>query len=259
MPEYGLPESGKITSQSGVRYQLAPYNRANAVKSVGKENAILSLNKGVKAKKIHILVTAGPGDSPYSTTKAAYARVRYTDGTTADHNNGSFFWMRRFNNLNESDQQVTANPIAIKGIKGYNWNSEALFDSECCLAEISINTNPEKEIASVELQGYQNDEWGYILAATAEEVSWIVGIEKSTADNSEIKIYPNPVRKGNSLTVETTDAKTIRLMTLQGVTISNQNINTPITTIQTDNLTTGTYLLIISGKDYTKTMKIIVK
>ena len=126
--------------------------------------------------------------------------------------------MRRFNNLNESDQQVTANPIAIKGIKGYNWNSEALFDSECCLAEISINTNPEKEIASVELQGYQNDEWGYILAATAEEVSWIVGIEKSTADNSEIKIYPNPVRKGNSLTVETTDAKTIRLMTLQGVT-----------------------------------------
>ena len=259
LPEYGLPESGKITSQSGVRYQLAPYNGANAVKSVGKENAILSLNKGVKAKKIHILVTAGPGDSPYSTTKAAYARVRYTDGTTADHNNGSFFWMRRFNNLNESDQQVTANPIAIKGIKGYNWNSEALFDSECCLAEISINTNPEKEIASVELQGYQNDEWGYILAATAEEVSWIVGIEKSTADNSEIKIYPNPVRKGNSLTVETTDAKTIRLMTLQGVTISNQNINTPITTIQTDNLTTGTYLLIISGKDYTKTMKIIVK
>jgi len=154
---------------------------------------------------------------------------------------------------------MAANPIAIKGIKGYNWNSEALFDSECCLAEISINTNPEKEIASVELQGYQNDEWGYILAATAEEVSWIVGIEKSTADNSEIKIYPNPVRKGNSLTVETTDAKTIRLMTLQGVTISNQNINTPITTIQTDNLTTGTYLLIISGKDYTKTMKIIVK
>ena len=65
LPEYGLPESGKITSQSGVRYQLAPYNRANAVKSVGKENAILSLNKGVKAKKIHILVTARTGDSPY--------------------------------------------------------------------------------------------------------------------------------------------------------------------------------------------------
>lgn len=149
-------------------------------------------------------------------------------------------------------------PIAIKGIKGYNWNSEALFDSECCLAEISINTNPEKEIASVELQGYQNDEWGYILAATAEEVSWIVGIEKSTADNSEIKIYPNPVRKGNSLTVETTEQNNTS-DDLQGVTISNQNINTPITTIQTDNLTTGTYLLIISGKDYTKTMKIIVK
>lgn len=258
LPEYGLPESGKLISFSGVRYQLAPYNENNALRSVGKENAVLTLKNGVKAKKVHILTTSGPGDAYYSDTKAAYSRVKYTDGTATNYINGSFFWMRNFTNLKD-DNMIISNPIAVAGIKVYKWTDGTLFDSECCLSEITINTNPEKEIASVELQGFQDGEWGYIMAVTAEEVSWTSGIKTETADNTGYRIYPNPVQSGNILTVEAPAARKIQIKTLQGAAVFSQRVQEGIVSVPTGNLIPGTYLLTIYGNNGIKTEKIIVR
>jgi hypothetical protein len=73
-----------------------------------------------------------------------------------------------------------------------------------------------------------------------------------------IKIGPNPVKAGEKITVAAEKARKIRLLSLQGVLISEQTVNDAVTTVSTTGLQAGTYLIQVIGETSTVS-KVIVK
>jgi PKD repeat protein len=73
-----------------------------------------------------------------------------------------------------------------------------------------------------------------------------------------IKIGPNPVKAGEKITVVAEKARKIRLLSLQGVLISEQLVNEAVTSVSTTGLQAGTYLIQVIGETSTVS-KVIVK
>jgi endo-beta-N-acetylglucosaminidase D/PKD repeat protein len=73
-----------------------------------------------------------------------------------------------------------------------------------------------------------------------------------------IKITPNPVKAGDKITVFADKANKIRLMTLQGIIVSEQLVKKSVTGVSTAGLQAGTYLLQVVGETSTVS-KVIIK
>jgi hypothetical protein len=106
--------------------------------------------------------------------------------------------------------------------------------------------NPDMAIT---IRIWQFDVWGL-------DAKKPVGIEDVSV--SGVKIAPNPVKAGDRIRVVTGEAGKIRLVSLQGVLMSEQTITDPVTYVSTAGLTTGTYMLQVIGSTTTG-FKVIVK
>jgi endo-beta-N-acetylglucosaminidase D/PKD repeat protein len=79
-----------------------------------------------------------------------------------------------------------------------------------------------------------------------------------SVDASTVKVWPNPVKAGEKITVEAEGANVIRLLSLQGILISEQTVKDEIGKMSTSNLPAGTYILQVIGEN-TNVSKVIIR
>lgn len=116
-------------------------------------------------------------------------------------------------------------------------------------------------------------------AKDAKAVAFTIGLgEFVTAQIKELEVYgkdsgssienvdaesfyvsPNPVAQGQEFSVVAGDAESVAVYTLQGVMVKNVRVDNTVTSVSTDGLAAGTYLMVIKGNDFSKTVKVIVK
>lgn len=84
-----------------------------------------------------------------------------------------------------------------------------------------------------------------------------VNIEQAQAE--DFRIYPNPIRKGNSLKIEAPKGSFIQLMSLQGTVIKKMEMTSQSEEISMDDVLAGTYVVVITGKEHQRTLKVLVE
>ncbi|MEG0994108.1 MAG: discoidin domain-containing protein [Bacteroidales bacterium] len=102
--------------------------------------------------------------------------------------------------------------------------------------------------------------FGFSLAefeAYGKKLGGSVNLE-SVEDNRNVEIYPNPVKKNGVLKVKTDDASFIRLMSLQGATLTEREVTGNLTELSVENIPEGVYLLVIRGVNGIQTAKVII-
>ena len=128
----------------------------------------------------------------------------------------------------------------------------------------------------------QKNDWDYVLAIGTTTFDWrchsegnpwpdvriaelydsTVGVNETTADAMEVKLYPNPVV--NNLTIElnnnnTLHHATVQLININGKTVLTKTLTASKTVLETSNLRSGMYLIKVQTNKNTVTRKVIIK
>lgn len=239
-----LPADGTIISNTGVKYQLAAYDKKNA--AVLKEETAITLHfEGTpQTEALHLLSTCTDGSSLIDVT------VYYTDAT---HSNTQTVSVGDWFSDDPTGKAVyNLDRIALTGDK---LDGRRKF----CMFEHKIATNKNKVIASLKIENAGNGHPS-IFAVTKEgkESGGAVGIGNTVCSNTA-SVYPNPITNGEALTIETISGSSIRLTTMQGATLIQSEATDNVTKLPVNNLSQGIYLLTITNNTGKQTFKIIVK
>ena len=84
------------------------------------------------------------------------------------------------------------------------------------------------------------------------------GIQDVTADNSSLKVYPNPVNAGEPVKITVNGTATAGIYTLNGVKVAEATIE-GCGEISTKDICPGVYFVQVTENNATKACKIIVK
>lgn len=248
-----LPSDGNIVSNTGVKYQLAAYDKPNA--TVFKEKgatATLKFEGSPQTEALHLLSTSTDNSSSMNVT------VYYTDETYSKTQTLSIGdW---YDDNSTGKAVYGLDRIALADISGTSYKKDEVDGRyKFCMSEHTIITDKNKTIAFLKLEN-TGDGHPSIFAVTQEgKGSEGVGFEEHTANNHPAKVYPNPIGNGEILTIESTVGSTIRLMTTQGAVLIQKESTDEVTKLPIDNLTQGIYLLAITNNTGKQTFKIIVK
>ena len=97
-------------------------------------------------------------------------------------------------------------------------------------------------------EGLETGTYNYAVAAVyedgeSEKVSTTVTFTVSITENNEVAfmMYPNPVK--DYLTIESANAAVVKIYSVSGQMLSEQNINEGTTTIDLSNLNAGIYFI----------------
>lgn len=82
-------------------------------------------------------------------------------------------------------------------------------------------------------------------------------IESTESEN--FFVAPNPVVRGENLVVAAEGAETVAIYSLQGQMIKMLNVDSEIFTVNTSDLASGAYLMVVKGADFSKTVKVVVR
>ena len=189
-------------------------------------------------------------------TSTVSVTANYTDGTSASAGNitiGDWF------GSNESTVGVYG-----LGRVGTGITSEAVADQidaryQFRLFECPVQVDPTKKVQSVTLNKVSG---GYpaIFAVAKKEIPVGTGIENNIeSGKSSLNIYPSPVRNGETLYVESADARLIQLVTMQGAVLLQTQATENVTELPINGIAQGIYLLIVTGNDGSQTAKVVVK
>lgn len=110
------------------------------------------------------------------------------------------------------------------------------------------------EIAAVPYYGFSLAEF----EAYGKKVGGGVGII-NTENNTNFRVYPNPIHNGEILKVEAADATKVQLISLQGSILVEELVNNGVAMISIQGLASGTYLVRSFGDSGICTKKVIVK
>ena len=248
--EGSLPANGAVTSKNGIEYQLADYTQNNAALMKEANSATLEFETEQRANSLYFLGISANGTSTVSVT------ANYTDGTSASAGNitiGDWF------GSNESTVGVYG-----LGRVGTGITSEAVADQidaryQFRLFECPVQVDPTKKVQSVTLNKVSG---GYpaIFAVAKKEIPVGTGIENNIeSGKSSLNIYPSPVRNGETLYVESADARLIQLVTMQGAVLLQTQATENVTELPINGIAQGIYLLIVTGNDGSQTAKVVVK
>lgn len=243
-----LPIDGKVMTSKGVNYQFAPYSGNNTVMLKESTSVKTLTTAPFAAQAIYLLGTSANGAS---TVKAI---LTYSDGTESSALEVSF-----------SDWYGDASGTAVSGLdriiraaaSGYTADQ---FDgrSSFRMFEGRVAADPAKEITGIKIQRSSSSGYPIIFAVSKETIENInTGISNPTSQS--LKVYPNPVRNGQILSVESTDAESVQLVSLQGSVLYQQNITSSITEIPVNNLAPGIYLVMVKSSNGVSTSKVLIK
>lgn len=103
---------------------------------------------------------------------------------------------------------------------------------------------------------------GWYLTVQIAELE-VYGKDSESAINSvstdNFCVSPNPVSRGENLSVVAEGADVVEVYTLQGVMVKNVRVSDSVASVTTDGLSAGTYLVVVKGNDFSRTVKVVVK
>lgn len=236
-----LPADGKVTSTTGIEYQFAAYDRSNAA-VLKKDNAIVLKFEGeTKTNALYLLSTSADGSSTVKVT------VNYTDGSSSSTQVLSIGdW---FSNSATGTAVYGLDRIALADIPNTSYKKDRVDGRyKFCMYEHKVTTNQNKTITSVMVENTGNAHPS-IFAVTIEGKDAGVGVEKAFTNEHPARIYPNPIRNGETLNIESAHASTIELMNMQGVVMMQKKSTGEVNTLTFENLSQGMYLLVITNND----------
>lgn len=116
-----------------------------------------------------------------------------------------------------------------------------------------------KSVVSVTVTSKKSGSYPTVFAVSKEGKYVDTGLKEPTTGNVELKVYPNPVNPNGTLTVETEPNATISLITLQGALIRQIKAEGNVSQLSVDNLSAGTYILLVKGENGVKATKVVVR
>lgn len=244
-----LAANGTITSKNGIEYQFADYTQNNVALMKTANDATLEFAAAHKANNLYFLAISANGTSTVTVT------ANYADGTTAEA--GTLTIGDWFGNDESAVGVYGLSRIGTGGTDAPADQIDARYQFR--LYECSVPVDPEKEIESVTLNKVSG---GYpaVFAVSKRVIPAPVGIEnEELSGKNGLRVYPSPVRNGETLHVESADAKTIQLVTMQGAVLLQAQATGSVTEIPVNGIAQGIYLLIVTGNDGNQTTKVIVK
>lgn len=238
-----LPANGNITSDAGVKYRLAAYDKANAAVLKEVNTVTLQFDGFPQTDALHLLSTSTDGSSSVDVT------VYYTDETNSTPKN---IYIDDWFSDSSTDKAIYGlDRIALSGDK---------IDGryKFCMYEHKINTDKNKAIASIKIENTGNGHPAIFAVTKEGKESGGVGVE-NTAGKNEINIHPNPINNGEILTIESPGNAIIQLTTMQGAILMQQKAMSNIAKLPINGLPQGIYLLTIANMTGKQTFKIIIK
>lgn len=237
-----LPADRNITSNTGVQYRLAAYDKPNAATLIKENAATLQFDGSHQTEALYLLSTSTDGSSTVDVT------VYYADETSSVPQSITIAdWY--------SEASIGKAVHGLSRITRSNDQMDGRYNF--CLYEHKINTDKNKVITSIKIE---NKGSGHpaIFAVTKEGKESGVGVE-NVSNEKQTKVYPRLIANGEVLTVESPANSTIRLMTMQGSVIMQQKAMNDITKLPINGLSPGIYLLTITNTTEKQTFKIIIK
>lgn len=237
-----LPTDRNITSSTGVQYRLAAYDKPNAATLIKENAATLQFDGSHQTEALYLLSTCTDGSSTVDVT------VYYADETSSTPKSIT---------IGDWYSEVSTGK-AVHGLSRITRSNDQMDGRyNFCLYEHKINTDKNKVIASIKIE---NTGKGHpaIFAVTKEGKESGVGVE-NVSNEKQTKVYPRLIANGEVLTVESPANSTIRLMTMQGSVIMQQETTNSFTRLPINGLSQGIYLLTVVNASNQQTFKVIVK
>lgn len=79
------------------------------------------------------------------------------------------------------------------------------------------------------------------------------------AASAAVSVFPTVVNAGEAVTVSGEGIETANVVSLQGVVVKTVNVAGGVATVGTGDLAAGTYLMVVTGDDYSKVVKFVVR
>ena len=144
------------------------------------------------------------------------------------------------------------------------WEKDGVTQQELCNATFKDKPSMTRLIDNMERQHLvvrisdKKDRRTNLIHLTKEGKESGVGVE-NVSNEKQTKVYPRLIANGEVLTVESPANSTIRLMTMQGSVIMQQETTNSFTRLPINGLSQGIYLLTVVNASNQQTFKVIVK
>lgn len=262
--------------------------KVNGGSVVGKTNITVTMINGEYQKSVTFAVTTFDASMINLISKMIPTAEEGTDepankGNIANLTDGKYetIYMPNYFMAEESVRFV----FTFDGIKSINRFQAYFSDAENNEAELPTEVKFEISENGTDFEVVNDAEPGtdvsYNLpeAKNAKAVAFTVGLAFwYTTQIAELEVYgknsgssienvntesfyvsPNPVAQGQELSVVAEGAESVEVYTLQGIMVKNVRVNGAVTSVSTDGLAAGTYLMVIKGTEFSKTVKVVVK
>lgn len=178
-------------------------------------------------------------ESGYSYTISARLHDEYDSGNGYEYSLDALFsYSTDGTNWSDAYDDVWDNDLTIDGSGSLYFTTSPFFLGETGTYLLDINIT-RSELTS--------------LSASTDNIS--IG----AANNSRLKIYPNPASQFINLESESVPIKQIDLFDISGrLIMSKQNINSKTWKIPVNNYDSGTYLIVIKGSEFVQQKQIII-
>lgn len=203
-------------------------------------------------EKLYLLTISANGASKME------VKANYSDGTSSEAQ--TFTVDDWFNTSSGLGEAVYGLSRIIRESSGYEFKADDIDERlQFRLFEQVLPVDDTKSVVSVTVTSKKSGSYPTVFAVSKEGKYVDTGLKEPTTGNVELKVYPNPVNPNGTLTVETEPNATISLITLQGALIRQIKAEGNVSQLSVDNLSAGTYILLVKGENGVKATKVVVR
>ena len=252
--EGSIPNDGVVISNSGMKYQFSDFTANNAaiMKTNGATATLEFVSPQLGVEKLYLLTISANGASKME------VKANYSDGTSSEAQ--TFTVDDWFNTSSGLGEAVYGLSRIIRESSGYEFNADDIDERlQFRLFEQVLPVDDTKSVVSVTVTSKKSGSYPTVFAVSKEGKYVDTGLKEPTTGNVELKVYPNPVNPNGTLTVETEPNATISLITLQGALIRQIKAEGNVSQLSVDNLSAGTYILLVKGENGVKATKVVVR
>jgi endo-beta-N-acetylglucosaminidase D len=245
-----------LTTTSNVNYQLAPLNSNNAALLWNNGDiADVEFEENIQAQKVYVLASASNGNTNVEVT------LQYADGTSSE---AQTFEVLDWYENNAGNAQLAGLSKTNRESVGGWWSStpaDSFEGTNYCMFEGVIEADASKTLASISVKNTSGAHLS-VFAITAKGIfaSSGDGIEENNATiKNRINVFPVPVANGQVLHVEAGEGNLVKIISLQGVVIAQEEAVNNIVDITIHNYAPGVYLVAVQKETGVQVERILVK
>lgn len=237
-----MTETRDFVSANGISFNFADFASANSLllSENSTKTGTLSFVKRYRGKKLYILSTNANGSASVDVT------VHYEDGTQSDVQSINLLdWYG-----NAGSAVAKAGVARVSLTDNIDRRSFRLFEHE-----IAIDLN--KVIETVEFTTHGRFSTIFAVTCKGQEVAGEKPTIINGVESDNLSVYPNPVKTGESLNIETVIGAQLSIYNIHGQMVSNQVADREVMRVSTT-LVSGTYVIVQRTNTSVVTTKLVV-